>query len=227
MDTQLGSGLGPNDALPPLRIAIERWENEGGAASLYSDGTADRRRRSASNRAPLATGSRMPALPDDLPSRVLGGSPDAILICDPKGTVRYWNAAAERVFGFSATEALGASMDLIIPERLRVRHWTGWEATLRTGVTRYGEGQMLAVPALHKDGRQISIEFSIQLLKGAGGQIEWVVAVIRDVTERYGREKLLRTRLKALEAQAALQAGARPEEAGKEAEQPPSTSARE
>ena len=169
----------------------------------------------------------MPALPDDLPSRVLGGSPDAILICDPKGTVRYWNAAAERVFGFSATEALGASMDLIIPERLRVRHWTGWEATLRTGVTRYGEGQMLAVPALHKDGRQISIEFSIQLLKGAGGQIEWVVAVIRDVTERYGREKLLRTRLKALEAQAALQAGARPKEAGKEAEQPPSTSARE
>ena len=61
---------------------------------------------------------------------------------------------------------------------------------------------MLAVPALHKDGRQISIEFSIQLLKGAGGQIEWVVAVLRDVTERYGREKLLRTRLKDLEAQA-------------------------
>ena len=78
MDTQLGSGLGAHDALLPLRIAIERWENEGGAASLYSDGTADRRRRTAPDKAPLPTGSWMPALPDDLPSRVLGGSPDAM-----------------------------------------------------------------------------------------------------------------------------------------------------
>lgn len=144
----------------------------------------------------------MTALPDDLPRRVLDGSPDAILISDHGGTVRYWNAAAERVFGFRATEALGVSMDLIIPERLRGRHWAGWETTMRTGITRYGEGQMLAVPALHKDGRQISIEFSIQLLKDARGQIEWVVAVIRDVTERYGREKALRAQLKALEAKA-------------------------
>lgn len=144
----------------------------------------------------------MTALPDDLPRRVLDGSPDAILISDHGGTVRYWNAAAERVFGFRATEALGVSMDLIIPERLRGRHWAGWETTMRTGVTRYGEGQMLAVPALHKDGRQLSIEFSIQLLKDARGQIEWVVAVIRDVTERYGREKALRAQLKALEAKA-------------------------
>jgi PAS domain S-box-containing protein len=144
----------------------------------------------------------MTALPDDLPRRVLDGSPDAILISDHVGTVRYWNAAAERVFGFRATEALGVSMDFIIPERLRGRHWAGWETTMRTGVTRYGEGQMLAVPALHKDGRQISIEFSIQLLKDAGDQIEWVVAVIRDVTERYGREKALRAQLKALEAKA-------------------------
>lgn len=60
---------------------------------------------------------------------------------------------------------------------------------MTTGVTRYGEGQLLAVPALHKDGRQISIEFSIQLLKNAGGQIEWVVAIVRDVTERFNREK--------------------------------------
>lgn len=144
----------------------------------------------------------MKALPDDFPRRVLDGSPDAILISDHGGTVRYWNAAAERVFGFRATEALGASMDLIIPERLRGRHRAGWETTMRTGITRYGEGQMLAVPALHKDGRQISIEFSIQLLKDEGGQIEWVVAVIRDVTERYGREKALLAQLKALEAKA-------------------------
>lgn len=142
----------------------------------------------------------MTPIPHDLPLRILDGSPDAILVSDPAGTVRYWNAAAERVFGFSASEALGASMDFIIPERLRGRHWAGWEAVMRSGVTRYGQGQLLAVPALHKDGRQLSIEFSIQLAKDAGGQIEWVIAVFRDVTERFAREKALRAQLKALEA---------------------------
>jgi nitric oxide dioxygenase len=138
----------------------------------------------------------MAALPHDLSLRILDGSPDAILICDGAGTVRYWNAAAERVFGFHATEALGVSMNLIIPEHRRARHWAGWEATMRTGITRYVEGQLLAVPALHKDGRQISIEFSIQLVKDRDGQIEWVVAIIRDVTARYMREKALRARSK-------------------------------
>jgi PAS domain S-box-containing protein len=144
----------------------------------------------------MPTGGSIAALPDDLPVRILDGSPDAILICDHSGTVRYWNASAERVFGFRVTEALGVSMNLIIPERLRARHWAGWEATMRTGVTRYGEGQLLAVPALHKDGRQVSIEFSIQLIKDADGQIEWVVAIMRDVTERFIREKDLRAQLK-------------------------------
>jgi PAS domain S-box-containing protein len=145
----------------------------------------------------------MAALPHDLAERLLDGSPDAILICDPVGTVRYWNAAAERIFGFAATEALGVSMNLIIPDRLRARHWAAWEATMRTGITRYGGGQLLAVPALHKDGRQISIEFSIQLVKDADGLIEWVVAIIRDVTERYHRDKEQRARLRLLEGKMA------------------------
>jgi PAS domain S-box-containing protein len=146
----------------------------------------------------IATRGPLGALPQDLPVRILDGSPDAILICDRAGVVRYWNAAAERVFGFSVTEMLGASMNVIIPERLRARHWAGWEAAMTTRVTRYGEGQLLAVPALHKDSRQISIEFSIQLLKDLDGQIEWVVAIIRDVTERFLREKELRVQLKAV-----------------------------
>lgn len=140
----------------------------------------------------IATRGPLGALPQHVPVRILDGSPDAILICDRAGLLRYWNTAAERVFGFSVTEALGASMNLIIPERLRARHWTGWEAVMTTGVTRYGEGRLLAVPALHKDGRQISIEFSLQLLKDGDGQIEWVVAIIRDVTDRFLREKKLR-----------------------------------
>ncbi len=138
------------------------------------------------------------SLPDNLADRILDCSPDAILACDNAGTVRYWNRAAERVFGFRAAETVGASMDLIIPERLRVRHWAGWESAMKSGATRYGEGQLLAVPALHRDGRQISIEFSIQLLKGADGAVEWVVAFIRDVTERYNRERALRNELAAL-----------------------------
>ncbi len=140
----------------------------------------------------------MTPLPHDLAGRILDGSPDAVLVCDRTGIVRYWNIAAERVFGFGAIEAIGVSMDLIIPERLRARHWAGWETAMKTGATRYGEGQLLAVPALHKDGRQISIEFSIELLKGSDGAVEWVVALIRDVTERYAREKALRQELKAL-----------------------------
>jgi PAS domain S-box-containing protein len=139
----------------------------------------------------------MTALPSDLAARILGGSPDAIVVCDPLGRVRFWNRGAERTFGFSRAEAIDASLDLIIPERLRARHWAGWKITMSTGQTRYGEGQMLAVPAVHKDGRQISIEFSIQLLEDQKGQIEWVVAIIRDVTERYNRDKALQLELKA------------------------------
>ena len=140
----------------------------------------------------------MPGMPPDLAARILDGSSDAIVVCDTLGRVRFWNASAERVFGFSRTETMGASLDLIIPARLRARHWAGWKAAMHTGRTRYGEGQLLAVPALHKDGRQISIEFSIQLLQDANGRIEWVVAIIRDVTERYNRDKALRAEFAAM-----------------------------
>jgi len=140
----------------------------------------------------------MTSLPDDLAARIFDGSPDAILVCDREGTVRYWNRAAERVFGFAPTEALGASMDLIIPERLRERHWAGWRSAMSTGVTRYDDGRLLAVPARHKDGRQVSIEFSIQLLGDVTGQVQWVAAIIRDVTERYDRERALRAEMKTL-----------------------------
>ena len=151
----------------------------------------------------------MTELPADLARRVVEGSPDAILVCDPLGRVRYWNPGAERILGFARAEAVGASLDLIIPERFRHRHWTGWQSVMTTGETKYGEGELLAVPALHKDGRQISVEFSIQLLKDADGRVEWVVAVVRDVTGRYNREKALRAQLKALEAESATRPAGR------------------
>jgi PAS domain S-box-containing protein len=145
----------------------------------------------------------MTGLAHELARRILDGSPDAVMICDPAGVVRYWNAAAERLFGVPRGDALGASMDFIIPEHLRARHWAGWNLTMQTGATKYGDGQLLAVPALHTDGRQLSIEFSIQLLKDPDSRIEWVVACIRDVTERYRRERALRAELKRLQPEVA------------------------
>jgi PAS domain S-box-containing protein len=142
----------------------------------------------------------MSTFPADLWQRLIEGSPDAVLVSDRDGVTRSWNQAAARLFGFTADEAVGRSMDLIIPERLRGRHWGGWEKVMETGVTRYGDGQLLAVPAVHKDGRALSVEFSIQLLRGADGRIEWVAAVFRDVTERFQRDKALKLRLKELEA---------------------------
>ena len=133
----------------------------------------------------------MTNLAPGLADRILDDSPDAIVVCDALGHVRFWNGGAERVFGFVRTETEGASLDVIIPERLRARHWAGWKTAMRTGETRYSGGRMLAVPALHRDGRQISIEFSIQFLKDTTGRIEWVIAIVRDVTERYNREKAL------------------------------------
>ena len=134
-------------------------------------------------------------LADGLAARILEESPDAILVCDVDGVVRYWNQGAERVFGFRREDVLNRSLNIIIPDRFRDRHWAGWKAAMSSGVTRYNDGELLGVPALHQDGRQISIEFSIQLVNGAGGHPEWVVAFVRDVTERYIREKALRAAL--------------------------------
>ena len=131
---------------------------------------------------------------------IVEGSPDAIILGDAEGIIRLWNAAAEAVFGFTAAEALGLSMDLIIPERLRGRHWDGYRRVMATGTSRYGPGDLLAVPAIRKDGSTISVEFTIQMLKDSDGRISGAVATIRDQTKRFQREKEQAQRLKALEA---------------------------
>jgi PAS domain S-box-containing protein len=134
--------------------------------------------------------------------QIVEGSPDAIVLGDREGIIRIWSAGAQAIFGFSAGEAIGRSMDIIIPERLRARHWTGYDKTMATGVSRYGAGDLLAVPAVRKDGSTISIEFTIQMLKDADGQVLGPVAIIRDVTKRFQREKETARRLEELEAKA-------------------------
>ena len=136
---------------------------------------------------------------DQVYRQVIEGSPEAIILGDAKGIIRLWNAGAEAIFGFTAEEAVGQSMDIIIPDRLRGRHWDGYHKVMATGVSRYGSGDLLAVPAVTKDGRTISIEFTIQMLKGTSGEIVGPVATVRDVTKRFQREKEMARRLKELE----------------------------
>ena len=131
--------------------------------------------------------------------QIVEGSPDAIILGDAEGNIRLWNAGAEAVFGFTAAEAIGKSMDLIIPERLRARHWAGYRKSMATGATRYAR-QVLAVPAIRKDGAPISVEFTIALLHEPSGMLLGPAAIVRDVTARWEQERALKKRLAALEA---------------------------
>ena len=134
-----------------------------------------------------------------LSKQILTLAPDAILFADREGIIRLWNQGAERIFGCTAEEAIGQSLDLIIPEKLRERHWEGYHKTMATGETRYGT-EMLAVPAMHQDGSRMSTEFSIVLLSDDDGKPLGVAAIMRDITERRQQEKELRDRLAELEA---------------------------
>jgi PAS domain S-box-containing protein len=125
---------------------------------------------------------------------------DAIVVTDAGGAITLWNPAAERMFGFPQCEALGRSLDLIIPERLRGRHWDGFHKTMLTGHTKYGT-DLLRVPAVDKGGRTLSIAFTVALLHSADGKPAAIAAVIRDETSRFSEERNLRKRLAELEAQ--------------------------
>lgn len=139
-------------------------------------------------------------LPGDFAARFVKDCPDAIVYADAAGVIRFWNDAATRFFGYSAGEALGASLDLIIPERLRARHWQGFDEVMHGRQSRYGRGDLLAVPALHKNGRQISVEFTILPLHDAAGAMIGIAAFLRDVTKRFEEMRALRRELAELKA---------------------------
>jgi PAS domain S-box-containing protein len=131
---------------------------------------------------------------DWLARAVVRETPEAIVACDPNGIIALWNGGAERIFGYPAAEALGRSLDLIIPEKQRSRHWAGYDKTMATGETKYGD-TLLKVPAAHRDGRRLSIEFSVALLRDAQGKVAGIAAVIRDSTERWAADRELRAAL--------------------------------
>jgi PAS domain S-box-containing protein len=124
---------------------------------------------------------------------------DAIIFANRGGQIELWNSGAESIFGYSAGEAMGQSLDLIIPEKLRARHWEGYHKVMASGWTRYGR-ELLAVPAIRKDGTRISIEFSIVLVRSSTGEVLGSSAIIRDVTARWQKERELKDRLAALES---------------------------
>ncbi len=126
---------------------------------------------------------------------LLNSPAEAIAYSDRDGIIRFWNAGAERVFGFTADEALGQSLDIIIPDRQRQRHWDGYDQVMKTGESRYGSGDLLSVPATRKDGSRISVEFTIVPLKDADGAMLGMAAVMRDVTARFDELKALRRQM--------------------------------
>jgi PAS domain S-box-containing protein len=113
---------------------------------------------------------------------LLDGLPEALVVADLQGVIRYWNDAAQVLFGHSREEALGASLDLIVPERFKAAHDAGFARAIASGQLRVG-GRVLRTRANHKDGRKLYVDFSFALLKDASGQVVAVYATGRDATE--------------------------------------------
>ena len=132
-------------------------------------------------------------------SQLVDGAGDAIMVCDAAGAITLWNKAAERIFGFTEADALGQSLDMIIPNRQRGRHWEGYHKTMETAVTKYG-ADVLRVPALHKDGHTLSIAFTVSMLFSEDHKVTGVAAIVRDETARFTEERKLRARLVEAEA---------------------------
>jgi len=135
--------------------------------------------------------------------RIVEDSQEAIIFADREGIIRLWNMGSETMFGHPGAEAVGQPLDLIIPENLRGRHNEGYRKVMAAGVTRY-DRELLAVPGLRKDGTRVSLEFSLTLIRSPEGEILGTAAIIRDVTARWERDKTLKQRLAALEAQIKL-----------------------
>ena len=133
-----------------------------------------------------------------LSQQIVDKAADAIIFADEEGIIRLWNAGAEAIFGYPAKEALGQSLDLIVPEKMRKNHWEGYRKVMATGKTKYGK-ETLAVPAITKGDNRISIEFTIVLVTSDSGEPLGTAAIIRNVTERWLKERELKKRLAELE----------------------------
>jgi PAS domain S-box-containing protein len=140
-------------------------------------------------------------LPGGFLERLAADCPDAVIYADAAGRIRFWNRSATRIFGYEAIEALGQTLDLIVPENLRARHWEGYGRVMAGGESRYGEGDVLAVPAMRKNGQRISIEFTVLPVRDQAGALLGIAAFLRDTTARFEELRALRRELAALKAE--------------------------
>ena len=130
-----------------------------------------------------------------LANALLSSRADAVIATDTAGLITFWSPGAERIFGYSADFALGKSLDIIIPERLRARHWDGFRRAMESGSSRYGDSDLLAAPGIRKDGATISVEFTVAFIKDDDGRIVGIAAVMRDVTARFEEMRALRRKV--------------------------------
>ncbi len=137
----------------------------------------------------------MEFLPERFSLELVQSMSDAIVYADAQGLIQFWNSGAVRIFGFAASEAIGQSLDIIIPEKLRHRHWEGYDKTMMTGESRYEAGALLSVPAIRKDGSRISVEFTIVPFRDGEGTMAGIAAVLRDVTQQFEEQRALRKQL--------------------------------
>ncbi len=132
---------------------------------------------------------------DALGEAILSTQSDAIVAADSDGVIVFWNPGAERIFDYSSAEAVGQSLDIIIPTRLRKRHWDGYRRVMDGGESRYGHGDLLTVPGIAKDGRSLSLEFTIAPMRVGPDRLIGLVAIMRDVTKRFEETRALRRKL--------------------------------
>jgi PAS domain S-box-containing protein len=126
---------------------------------------------------------------------ILSTQSDAIVAADKDGIIVFWNPGAERIFEYPKAEAVGQSLDIIIPMRLRKRHWDGYRRVMDSGESRYGHGDLLAVPGTTKGGRSISLEFTIVPLRADSDELIGLAAIMRDVTQRFEETRALKRKL--------------------------------
>tara|TARA_B100000029_G_scaffold488660_1_gene545462 strand:- start:87 stop:527 length:441 start_codon:yes stop_codon:yes gene_type:complete len=129
---------------------------------------------------------------------IVENSQDAIILTNADGVIQIWNLGANKMFGYTSEEAVGKTLDIIIPDRFRDSHWGGFNNAMATGHSKYEE-DMLSVPAIKKDGSRISIEFTIVMSKNEQGLPTGISAIIRDVSKRRQHDKQMQDRVAELE----------------------------
>jgi PAS domain S-box-containing protein len=145
-------------------------------------------------------------LSDAMLASLVENADDAVIVADASGAIQYWNPASEAMFGYTSGEAIGASLDIIVPAKLRERHWEGYRRVMASGQTEYA-GRMLAVPAVRADGTRISVEFTVTLLRDSEGTLWGIGAIMRDVTARWHEQRELRRELETLKRDVASPTG--------------------